>query len=245
MSPERADRLRERLRRFHEPSERARDLNHPVGAVADAIRRALPGFRPWQVDVSKIDPNEAARQFLEDRRDRALSYLLPPGFGQECSGSYLTAQRSLLIEDEDGAVRTMGELLESKATQEAFREGMEKGSHWSDVLDLTWKQPEPLELRAVEELLRDLSEKVVPGVPVRFLPHGEPRFRAALRMQLGASPIPAAIGGVLNRDSIRPEEVHIASVTIHLEPWATARSGQVIELVEGSVFPWFERQSPP
>jgi hypothetical protein len=30
LSPERADRLREGLRCFHEPSERARDLNHPV-----------------------------------------------------------------------------------------------------------------------------------------------------------------------------------------------------------------------
>jgi hypothetical protein len=245
LSPERADRLREGLRRFHEPSERARDLNHPVGAVADAIRKALPEFRPWQVDVSKIDPNEAARQLFEGRRDQALSYLFPPGFDHDSSGSYLTAQRSLLIEDEDGAVRTMGELLESKATQEAFRERMEKGSHWSDALDLTWKQPEPLELQAVERLLRDLSEKVVPGVSMHFLPHGEPRFRAALRMQIGDCPIPAAIGGVLNRDSTPPEEVYIASVTIHLEPWATAHSGQVIELAEGSVFPWFERRSPP
>jgi hypothetical protein len=90
-----------------------------------------------------------------------------------------------------------------------------------------------------------LSEKVVPGAPVRFLAHREPRFRAALRMQLGDSPIPAAIGGVPNRDSIQPEEAHIASVTIHLEPWATAHSGRVIELAEGSAFPWFERQSRP
>ena len=240
--PEREDRLRESLRRFHEPSERACDLNHPVGAVADAIRRALPGFRPWQVDVSKIDLNEAARRLYEGRRDQALSYLFPPGFVRESSGSYLTAQRSLLIEDEDGSVLTLGELLESKATQEAFRERMEKGSRWSDTLDLTWKQPEPLELRAVEELLRDLSEKIVPGVMVRFLPRREPRIRAALRMQLGDSPIPAATGGVLNRSSVLPEGIDVASVTIHLEPWATAHSGQVIGLAEGSAFPWFERQ---
>lgn len=241
MPPEREERLREGLRRLHEPSERACDLSHPVGAVADAIRRALPGFRSWQVDVSRIDLNDLTRRLYEGRRDQALSYLLPPGFAQESSGSYLTAQRSLLIEDEDGSVRTMGELLESAATQEAFRERMKKGSRWSDALDLTWKQPEPLELRAVEELLRDLSEKVVPSVIARFLSYREPRFRAALRMQLGGSPIPAAIGGVLNRSLILPEETHIASVTIHLEPWAAARSGRAIELAEGSPFPWFDR----
>jgi hypothetical protein len=245
LPPEREDRLRERLRYLHEPSERARDLNHPVGTVADAIRRALPGFRSWQMDVSKIDLNGLTRRLYEGARDQALSYLLPPGFDQESSGSYLSAQRSLLIEGEDGSILTMGELLESAATQEAFREQMKRGCRWSDTLDLTWKQPEPLELRAVEELLHSLSGKVFPDVPAHFLPHREPRFCAALRMQLGDSPIPAAIGGVLHRSSTRPEETHIASITIHLEPWAAAYTGQVIELREGSAFPWFERQSRP
>ncbi len=118
-TPEQETRLREALRRFHEPSERARDPQHPVGATANAIRAALPEFKPWQVDISQVDLNAAARRLYEDR-SQALSYLLPPSFAEEPSGAYLTVQRSVLIEDEDGSVLTMGELLERKTTREAF-----------------------------------------------------------------------------------------------------------------------------
>jgi len=242
LTPEKEERLRAALRRFHEPSERARDPHHPVGAVANAIRQALPEFQPWQVDISQVDLKAAAQRLYEGDRGQALSYLFPPGFAEASAGAYLTGQRSVLIEDDDGAVLTMSELLERKTTQEAFRTRMQEGSRLSDVLDLTWKQPEPLELRTVEKRLRDLVEKIVPGVAGRFLPRQEPRFRAALRMELGDHPVPAAIGGVLRRWSTLPEGICVASVTIHLEPWATARSGQVIGLVEGSAFPWYERQ---
>jgi len=68
-------------------------------------------------------------------------------------------------------------------------------------------------------------------------PYEEPRYRAALRMQLGDDPIPAAVGGVLNRWSILPEGVWVASVNVYLEPWASTRSGQVVELAEGAPFP--------
>jgi len=240
-APGKAERLREALRWSHEPSARACDPNHPVGATAEAIRNALPQFRPWQVNMAQIDLNEAARHLHDGRRAAAFSYLLPPGFADGPSGAYLTAQRSLLIEDEDGAVLTMGALLDRKTTREAFHRQMRIGSRWSDALDLIWKQVELLELRAVEELLRNLSEKIVPGVDVRFLPRREPRFRAALRMQLGDHRIPAATGGVLNRCSVVPEDVQVASVTIHLEPWAAARTGQVVEFAEDSPFPWSGR----
>jgi RNA polymerase sigma factor (sigma-70 family) len=240
--PEKEDAFRNALQRMHEPSERARDADHPVGAAASAIREALPGFQPWQVDMSKVDLNETARRFY-DHRAKALSYLLPPGFTEDSSGAYITAERGMLIEDTDGSVLTMGELIERKATQEAFRERMKEGSRSSDVLGLVWKQPEPLELREVEALLRDLSAKIVPDTPVQFLPYREPRFRTALRMQLGDSPIPAAIGGVLNYPSMLPEEVHVACVAIYLEPWAAARSGQPVELAPGSPFPSCKTQA--
>jgi hypothetical protein len=171
--PEREEAIRAGLRRLHEPSARARDPTHPVGAVAKAIREALPPFELWQIDVSKIDLNAAAEKLCDDRA-QALSYLLPPGFTDESSGLYIAIERGPLIEDDDGSVLTVHELIERKATQEAFRERMQKGSRLSDALKLAWKQPEPLELRAVEEFLRDLAEKVVPGVPVRFLPRQAP-----------------------------------------------------------------------
>ncbi|MHC4574105.1 MAG: hypothetical protein ACYS76_08230 [Planctomycetota bacterium] len=99
-----------------------------------------------------------------------------------------------------------------------------------------WKRLQPLELWAVEELLRRLSDVVVPGTPVHFYPYDEPRYRAALRMQLGENAIPAAIGGVLNPWAGLPDQVSAAAVLIYLEPWAAAQSGQAVELAE---FPRF------
>jgi RNA polymerase sigma factor (sigma-70 family) len=243
LPPEQEQRLRESLRQIHEPSERAGDPNHPVGAVADAIRGALPEFKSWQVDLSQVNLAERAQR-LFDNRAEALSYLLPPDFLEEPRGAYLSAERDLLIQDQDGSVLLMGELLEKKATQEAFREQLKSGGCMSDVLCLLWRQPGPLDLRTIEDLLRRLSERVVPGVPVRFRSYEEPRYRAALRMQLGDNPIPAAVGGVLNPWSILPEGVYVASVGIYLEPWASIRSGQAIELTEGTPFPSLKRPGP-
>jgi RNA polymerase sigma factor (sigma-70 family) len=236
LSPAQEQSIRESLRQIHEPSERARDPNHPVGATANAIRAALPEFEPWQVDLSQVNLAERAQR-LFDNRAEALSYLLPPGFIEEPRAAYISAERALVIRDEDGSVLLMGELLEKKATQEAFREQLKSGGCMSDVLCLLWKQPEPLDLRTVEDLLRRLSEQVAPGVPVQFRPYEEPRYRAALRMQLGDNPIPAAVGGVLNRWSILPEGVWVASIGIYLEPWASIRRGRTIELTEGTPFP--------
>ncbi len=236
MTPEREEAVRRSLREYHDPSERARDPNHPVGATANAIRAALPDLQSWQVDVSKIDFNAVARLLVDDRT-HVMSYLLPPDFTRESQGAYISAKRSLLIEDEDGSVVTMAELIAKKTTQEAFRRQLKTGGCMSDTLGLLWKRLGPLDLQAVEELLRRLAEQVVPKTAVRFCPYEEPRYRAALHMQLGDNPILAAIGGVLNRWSILPDGVQVASVTIYLEPWASARSGQVIELARGSPFP--------
>lgn len=242
LSPEKERLIRESLRQIHEPSERARDPNHPVGAAADAIRESLPEFKPWQVDLSQVDL-AAMAQRLFDNRSGALSYMLPPDFVEQPRCAYVSAERALLIRDDDGSVLKMGELMGKKATQEAFCERMKTGGCMSDVLCLLWKQPEPVELRAIEELLRRLSDQVARGAPVQFRPYEEPKYRAALRMQLGDNPIPAAIGGVLNRWSTLPEGVWAASVGIYLEPWASARSGQVVELTEGTPLPSLKRPS--
>jgi RNA polymerase sigma factor (sigma-70 family) len=242
LSPEQERLIRESLRQVHEPSERARDPNHPVGAAADAIREALPEFKRWQVDLSQVDL-AATAQRLFDSRSEALSYLLPPDFVEAPRAACISSERALLIRDEDGSVLTMSELLGKKPTREAFEERMRAGGCMSDVLCLLWKQPEPVDLRAIEDLLRRLSDQVARGAPVQFRPYDEPRYRAALRMQLGDNPIPAAIGGVLNRWSILPEGVWAASVGIDLEPWASARSGQVVELTEGTPFPSLKRPS--
>ena len=244
LSPEQERVLREGLRQFHEPSERARDPNHPVGAAANAIRAALPESRSWQVNISEINLAERARQLLTDRAG-ALSCLLPPDFAKESPGAYVTAERAMLIKDEDGSVVTFGELMKKKATQEAYREQMKAGACMSDALGLLWKQLEPVDLRAVEDLLRRLAEQIVPRTSRRFSAYEEPRYRAGLRMQFGDNPIPAAIGGVLDSWRGLPPGLHVASVAIYLEPWASLRSGQVVELAKGTPFPSFAQNTSP
>ncbi len=239
LAPEQEQKLRQGLRQLHEPSARAQDPNHPVGAVALAIRAALPEFQPWQVDIAQIDLAEAGRRTREDRA-QAFSCLLPPDFTGESEGSYISAERAPLIKDRDGAVLTLGELFKKKATRDALMQQMRAGGCLSDVLGFLWKRLEPLELTGVEDLLRRLAEKVVPATPVRLSPYEEPRFRAALRMQLGDNPIPAAIGAVLRPWQGLPQRLHVASATIYLEPWATARSGQTVELVHGLPLPSFQ-----
>jgi hypothetical protein len=119
---------------------------------------------------------------------------------------------------------------------------MGQGSGLSDALLLLWKRSETIELRDVEELLQLLVDVIAPKVSVRFLAYEEPRYRAALRLQLGDSPIPAAIGGVHNPWAGLSDRISVASVLIYLEPWATAQSGQIVELADFSLFDVLEKR---
>jgi hypothetical protein len=243
MTPEKEQFLREALTRAYSPSERARNPDHPVGAAAQAIRAALPGFQPWDFDASQIDFIQMAKRLREDP-ERAFSFLSPPDFASDAPGAYVSATRALLIEDDDGSVVTICELMQKKETQDAFHARARQGARMSDILWLWWKQPPPLELRAVEERLRRLAETVVPGASVCFGPYEEPRYRAGLRMQIENNPIPAAIGGVLSFPPESSDKVHAASIMIYLEPWGAARSGQAIELADDVPIPLFGRSGP-
>ncbi|UCC98028.1 MAG: sigma-70 family RNA polymerase sigma factor [Phycisphaerales bacterium] len=234
--------VREALGRIYAPSERARDPNHPVGAVAAAIRAALPEFQPWQPDISQIDLTRTARQMFEGK-----SFSMPPNFADASPASYITALQAWLVQDEDGSVCTTYELMQKKASRSELQAQMTHGKKLSDALRLFWKRQERLELRAVEELLRHLAEAIVPSTPVRFLAYDVPRYRAGLRMQLGGDSVPAAIGGVHNPWPGLSDQVSVASILICLEPWAAARSGQIIELADFSLPDFLERpnqQSP-
>ncbi len=231
MTPEKERKARDLLARICGPSQRARDPNHPVGAVASAICAALPEFREWQIDWSQVDFSRMVQDIFAGN-EKALSFLRPPGFVEGSQGSYISAMRAFLVQDEDGSLRTPYELMQRKDSVTALKMQMKHGKRLSDALNLLWKSSEPLELRAVENLLRRLLEAIIPATPARFYPYEEPRFRAALRMQLGDNPIPAAIGGVLSHLPGLPDNVTVASVDVYLEPWATARSGQVIELAD-------------
>jgi hypothetical protein len=147
-----------------------------------------------------------------------------------------------LIEDEDGSVRTSFEIMQSKDTRDAMFSQFKQGGRLSDAMSLLLKRAEPLELRAIEELLRHLSNEIVPSTPVSFRPYEEPRYRAGLRMQLGDDPVPAAIGGVHNNWPGLPDGIGVACVLIYLEPWAAAQSGQTVKLADFSLFDFMKKK---
>ena len=216
--------IREMAQRFR-PSSRVSDPNHPVGAVAAAIRQALPDFQDWPLDIA--DAAAHLFTFTGEPRDR-LKAVLPPGFAEGRPGAFLHPTRALVHPSRTGAVQTTYELIQDSKDQQAFQAGM-KGVRLSDVLDLTWMVAGPLELRSVQELLERLCAAVLPGASIRFASYDEPRYRSALQLQLGGDSTPAANGGVLAEWSGRPQGVEAALVRIFLEPWAAAQSGQVVD----------------
>jgi RNA polymerase sigma factor (sigma-70 family) len=240
IEPERERMARDGLGRIYSASERARDPNHPVGAAAKAIRAALPEFRYWQLDMSKFDIPGMVRNMFGGKAD-AFSSLRPAGFDTDAPGSYIHPIRAWLIYDEDGSVRTSFEIMRSKSTRDAMHSQMNQGGRLSDTLSLLLKRSEPLELRAIEELLRRLSSEIVPSTPVSFRPYDEPRYRAGLRMQLGDNPVPAAIGGVQSHWPGLPDGIAVASVLIYLEPWAGAMCGKAVELPDFSLFDFIKK----
>lgn len=242
MPPEKERKLREALGRIYGPSERARDPNHPVGETANAIRAALPEFNEWQIDLSQVDLSEMYRRMFEGK-GQAFSFLKPPGLMTQSEGSYITASRAWLVKDEDGRFCTTAELMQRKTTGKEFKEQMQQKNKLSDTFFL-WIRSETLDLRDIEDLLRRLSKAIIPETPIRFCSYEEPRYRTGLRMQLGDNPIPAAIGGVHTSRPGLAEGGHFASVVIYLEPWAAARSGQLIELDDFTMSDFFGDNKP-
>jgi len=242
LDPEKNREMRKVLSLAYSASERARDPNHPVGAVTGAIRAALPEFQPWQPDTSQIDYYKVARRMFEGKG----SFSMPPNFAEESSASYVTAMRAWLVQDSDGSVCTTSELMQKKATREEMHTQMSQGQKFSDTLRLFWKRPEPIELRAVEDMLRRLSEAIIPKTLVRFTACDESHYRAALRMQLADNPIPAAIGGVHNPHPLLglSDGTGVVSVLIYLEPWATAKSGEAVELADFSLLDFMKKDGP-
>jgi RNA polymerase sigma factor (sigma-70 family) len=217
--------LRPAVQRFTGPSDRATDSNHPVGAMAAAIRKALPDFQDWPLDVG-----EAAARFFTgtgEYRDR-LRAVLPPGFAEGRPGAFLRATRGLLRVTENGPVQSIYELLQTSPDEATFRTA-KNDMRISDVLDLTWMVAGPLELRSVQELLERLRSALLPQEQVRFSPYDEPRYRSALQLHVGGRFARFAHGGVLAEWPGRPQGVDAAHLRIFLEPWATVQSGRVVE----------------
>ena len=238
--PERERIARDGLGRIYSASERALDPNHPVGAAANSILAVLPEFQQWQIDWSEFDIAGMFKNMLSGK-ENAFQSMMPPGFNSDALASYIYPIRAWLIYDEDGSVRTSFEIMRNKESRDAMFSQMKKGGRLSDSLSLLLKRAEPLELRTVEELLRRLSNEVVPNVQVTFRSYDEPRYRAGLRMQLGDNPVPAAIGGVHNNWRGMADGIGVASVHVYLEPWASAKSGETVELADFSLLDFMKK----
>ncbi len=217
--------IREMAPRLLRPSDRISDPNHPVGSITAAIRKALPDFEDWPLDAG-----EAAVHFVTftgKHRDQ-LRTILPPGFAEGRPGAFLRATRATVRLSGSGQVQSMYEYLQDSPDERTFR-GAKNDMRLSDVLDLTWMAAGPLELRSIQELLERLISIVLPGKPIRFSTYYEPRYRAALQLEIGDVSARAAQGGVLAEWPGRPQGADAAHLRILLEPWATLQSGHVVE----------------
>ena len=217
--------VRKTAERFARPSDRASDPNHPVGSIATAIRKVLPDFQDWPLNVG-----EAAARFLTftgEHRDR-LQAVLPPGFAEGRPGAFLRATRAFLHLRDNEPGQSIYQLLQGSTDEQTFRTAR-KDIRISDALDLTWMVAGSLELRSVQEMLERLSSAILPGAQVRFSTYDEPRYRSALQLQIGDVSMRAAHGGVLADWPGRPQGVDAAHLRIFLEPWATVQSGHAVE----------------
>lgn len=198
----------------------ASDPGHPVGAMAVAIRHALPEFREWQLSLSA----SATHLFGQgEYRDR-LREILPPGFAEGNSGAFVRATRGLAhITTADRAATVHERLQQASSDQPQIR--------ISDVLDLTWMVQEPLELRSVQARIEKLSAAVLPKTKVCFSSYQEPRYRTAFQLNFANVRDRAAVGGVLAEWPGYPTGVGVAYVRIFLEPWASAQTGKRVEFV--------------
>ncbi len=208
------------MQRYHGPSERAQDTNHPIGAAAQAIRAALPEFQEYRLDTAQV---------VQSMLGEGESVQLPPELAQGRPGSFLNVTRGMLMLRPDGSMPPMREFLAMKLPAKADEEKASMRPCISDVLDLSVNRADGIELRAVEELLTRLVATVVPGVSSRIVGYEYPHYRSALLLQFGDILLPAAFGGVLYPRPEMPAGVGSARVRLYLESWATARTGAVFE----------------
>jgi RNA polymerase sigma factor (sigma-70 family) len=233
MSMEKETKIREMMNRLYRHSERANNLSHPAGIAAKAIRAELSGFKSWQVDFSKVDIPQWYKSMFEGS-ELAYLRLRPPEFSENSQIAYIYPMTAFLLRDDTGIFRTSHELVRNAESLDALKKQFKRDKFLSDVLCLLWKEPQTIELKSIEDLLRRLSKAIVPGAKVQFSAYEEPVYRAALRMQFDENPVPAAIAGVLYP---RPEiygDGHVATAVIYIEPWAEIQSGQTIELSDFS-----------
>ncbi|MBN1363127.1 MAG: RNA polymerase sigma factor [Sedimentisphaerales bacterium] len=218
--PQREQKFRAMMQRYHGPSRRVQDPNHPIGAAAQAIRSALPQFEEYRLETDQV---------IQSMLNANKSVPVPPALAEGRPGSFLNVTRGMLLLRPDGSMLSMREFLTGKPPANSDQGKASRRSCIAEVIDLFWNRADGIELRAVEELLTRLAVTVALGISTHILSYDHPHYRAALVLQLGDIVLPAAFGGVLYRRPETPEGIGSAHVRLYLEAWATARTGQTFE----------------
>ncbi len=225
------------MHRYHGPSEKAQDPNHPIGAVAQAIRAALPEFQEYRLDTAQV---------VQSMLGEGKSVQLPPELAQGLPGSFFNVSRGMLMLRPDGSMLPMREFLAMKTSAQADEEKASMRPCLSDVVDLFVNRADGIELRVVEELLTHLAATIASGVSSWVVSCEYPHYRSALLLQFADIRLPAALGGVLYRRPEMPTGVGSARVRLYLESWAAARTGQVFTPQDmSSVLEEFCHDTPP
>ncbi len=193
-------------------------LRPPSEELNERLRRELSPLPPAVREIAARFSGSSARAADPAHPVGATAALIRAalvGFGRP---PRIRAARALIHQSSHSGMR---EIVLASPDEPSLRSSME-GMRFSDVLDL---EHEAVELREVQEMLEQIASAVVPGVAPRFTPHGEPRYRSALDMRFGAIARNSARGGILRDGSG-------AHIRIFLEPWAEARSGEAVPLLE-------------
>jgi hypothetical protein len=93
---------------------------------------------------------------------------VPPEFVEGRSCAYLRLASGMVIVDQRGRMQDIRELLREDISPQAINRRSDQGARLSDVIDLTWMETRPLELRDVERQLRQLAGRVAADSAARF-----------------------------------------------------------------------------
>ena len=212
---------------LRQPSSRMTDPDHPLCQVAEAIKVALPTFEQADLWGPEEETNNRVQQLLKSFSGQGdmqshLSDL----------NTFLYHTRTVFFQDDQGIWRTMGDL----AQLDKLPNDLWQRAGLSDVYVLQWNVNQVLDLQTLEQCLRGLSQAVVPKADYVLQSYDSPQCRCGLRMLFEGTTLPAALGGVVATDPDFENGRQRASVMLCLEAWASALSGQSVELEDATPY---------
>jgi RNA polymerase sigma-70 factor (ECF subfamily) len=205
----------------------------PAGEAARALRAALGSCEDWMMDRSSVwrALPHLLRRHAAGRVAGMAPAVMPPALLSGRPGRYVRVTRGLLFDDDAAAVMDPADLFVRSESLGMLTEGLRR-TRLSDVLDVHWVEPRPMELSEVETWVTGIADHLVPRATTRCSAQVGLRYRSALRLTFQGDPRPAAIGGVLAPWPGAPEGTHVVHVRFYVEVWAQMRSGRPVPTQE-------------